>query len=349
MNDQIGVSEKSEATERKLESIRRNLGPTIMSALEDPLVIEVMLNADGRVWIEKHGKGMYDSGFVMRQAQAEILLAAIAGTMNTVVTRESPILEGELPLDGSRFEGIISPVVQAPIFAIRKHAQVEIGLGDYKTDGVLTNRDDPRNRGGISRGDFFNVCKGLDHYDILVKAIEHRKNIVVIGGTGSGKTSLVRALLAMKAKIRPFARSVIIEDTRELVNLPIANKVMLRTTQNVNMLQLLRATLRLRPDDIIVGEVRGPEFLALSTAWNTGHPGGVATIHADDTEEGLVRMEQMMQQAGVPPDPRLISSVAHVLVWIDKDTSIPAGRKVRDIALVRGYDPVRGRYLLEHV
>lgn len=343
-----GNTNDLETKRRLLESLGRNFGPVVIDALHDKAVIEIMLNADGRIWIEKFGVGMYDSGYVMPRGASEAVLNTIASMLDEVITRERPILEGELPLDGSRFEGLVYPCVTAPVFAIRKPSGTVFTLNKYRSDGVLTNKSDPTNSRGRRSDDFIAWSKDRDHYDIIYEAIVRKKNIVVIGGTGSGKTAFVNAVLDVMSKAIKELRLIVIEDTKE-IRCTVENSVVMRTAPKIGMMDLLRATLRLRPDRIVVGEIRGAEILALLNAWNTGHPGGITTIHADDAEDGLSRMEQMMQQAGVPPDPALIARAANVLIWIDKDSSNLAGRKVRDVAIVKGFDPIEHKYQIVHV
>lgn len=342
------VPSKDETTQRLHASLGRNFGPVVMAALEDPSVIEIMLNPDGRIWIESFGKGMVDSGYVMQRGASEAVLNTIASMLDVVVTRERPILEGELPLDGSRFEGLLPPCVGGPAFAIRKPSRHVFTLDRYREDGVLTQKGDVRNSRSRQQDNFLDWCRDRAHFDIICEAIRRKKNIVVIGGTGSGKTAFVNGVLDAMAKLVPDLRLIVIEDTKEIQS-AVPNSVVMRTAPQVTMMDLLRATLRMRPDRVVVGEIRGAEVLALLNAWNTGHPGGVTTIHADDALDGLARMEQMMQQAGVPPDPRLIARACHVLVWIDKDAGVAVGRKVRDVALVRGYDPGSQQYNIVHV
>lgn len=342
----IGEGERL-AIERQHESLARNLGSTVCNALRDPKVVEVMLNSDGRIWIEAFGKGMFDSGERLLRSQAEKVIASVASALGGGATRDNPIVEGELPLDGSRFEGLITPVVESPVFAIRKPASKVFTLLDYAAQGVLSSMEDPLNKKAAVLKTFADECAGLTHIEILHKAVLQKKNMFVFGGTGSGKTTFTNAVIDAMATLTKD-RLVLIEDTKE-IQCNAENAVILRSSETVNISRLLRATLRLRPDRIIVGEVRGPEVLGLIKAWNTGHPGGIATAHADSCREGLLRIEQMIQEAGVPVNPRVIASVCHLVIFIDKERELAAGRKVREIALVTGYDPVKQEYLLQYI
>lgn len=293
---------------RRLESkLRRELGDTVMSALADPAVVEIMLNPDGTLWEDRHGSGMKPIGALGR-VQAENLICTIAGALGTEATRDRPIVEGELPLDGSRFQGIMPPIVEYPVFAIRKKAVLIYTLEDYVRDGIMTDAQ----------------------RSILEAEILKRHNILVVGATGSGKTTFCNAILQRIAEVDPETRIAIIEDTREL-QCPAKNKFPLRTSENVSMTQLLRACMRMRPDRIVVGEVRDAAALALVKAWNTGHAGGVATVHANGAEAGLVRMEQLIQEANVQPNQAVIAEAVNVIVSIQRGK---AGRKVEEICKV---------------
>lgn len=340
---------RDQGLERLREGLRRDLGGVCLSALNDSAVVELMLNPDGSVWVDKLGAGMVDTGFVMPASQGMKILTTVASMLGVIVNQDQPIVEGELPLDGSRFEGLSAPVVGAPTFAIRKKASLVFTLEDYRDKGILTGKNDPRNFKGKRQIDSFSErVKGLSHYEVLMQAVLARKNILVVGSTGSGKTTFVNAVLAAVAGACPDQRLVIIEDTGE-IQCHAKNYVTLRATHRVNMTQLLRATMRLRPDRIVVGEVRGGEALALLKAWNTGHPGGLATVHANDCEAGLVRMEQLIQEAVDVVNPQLIAEAVDVVVFIDKDSGLSSGRKVRDVAIVNGYDQTSRCYCLEHV
>lgn len=295
---------------RKIEKIQRELGTQIIELLNAPTVIEIILNADGTLWVEHLGKAMESFG-IFSSSKAESVIYSIASYHSTTITRDNPILECELPPYGARFEALIPPVVAAPVFTIRCRASQVFTLADYVAAKIMNEAQKTQ----------------------LEIAIRERKNILVVGGTGSGKTTLANALIAEIVQAHPEHRLVIIEDTAE-IQCAADNAVLLHATDNVDMLRLLKATMRLRPDRILVGEVRGPEALALLKAWNTGHPGGVATIHANSANAGLIRMEQLIAEATPTPMPVLIGEAVDLVVSIVKT---PTGRKIEEIISVQGY------------
>ena len=265
-------------TARLSEKLRRELGPVVLKALSDPDVIEIILNPDGRIWVESHTAGMSQTDASMAPTQAENLIGTVAAALNAVANPQNPIIEGELPLTGSRFEGLLPPIAPSPCFVIRKRASVLYTLDHYVKDNIVTRAQ------AIALRD----------------AIAKRRNIVIAGGTGSGKTTLVNALIHEMVSLGDQAeRFVIIEDTLEL-QCAARNALQLHTTDAADMTRLVRATMRLRPDRIIIGEVRGKEALALLKAWNTGHPGGVTTLHANSASAALLRLLSLVEEAGVP-------------------------------------------------
>jgi P-type conjugative transfer ATPase TrbB len=335
MDERLSLSEQQQA--RLREKLRRELGAEVLDALADPCVVEIMLNPDGRLWIDELGVGMRDTGTRITAAQAENLLGTIAAMLGCVITGERPILEGELPLDGSRLCGILPPVVLGPTFCIRKPAASLFTLDAYVREGIL---DGAESTVAVLEDEV--PIRG--HAAMLRHAIRTRQNILVIGGTQSGKTTLANGLLhELDSIVGTTQRVIVIEDTRELRCI-VPNTVALRTTETIDMTRLVRTALRLRPDRIVVGEVRGPEALAMLKAWNTGHPGGIATVHANDAHAGLIRLEQLVQEAGVPPQPSLIAEAVDLLVVIVRT---PRGRRVTEIARVRGVSS--SGYVLEHV
>lgn len=311
-----------EATDRIITKIKREFGDEILTILNDPLTIEIMLNPDGKLWVEKLGQDAYCFGDFL-EAKAKSIITSVATLLDTVANTDNPILECELPLDGSRFEALLPPVVSSPTFTIRKKASKVFTLDDYVNAGTITAKQN----------------------EVIIEAIESRKNILVVGGTGTGKTTLSNAVLDGIAKISPDHRLVIIEDTAEL-QCNSKNKVFLRSTRNVSMLTLLKATMRLRPDRIIVGETRGKEALDLLKAWNTGHPGGIATVHANSAKGGLTRLEQLISEVSSTSMAELIAEAVNLIIFIKKTNN---GRKVEEIAEVKGFDKVNLEYLINQV
>ncbi len=295
------------------EKIKRDLGPRVMEALNEPTTIEVAKNADGTVWQECLGEKMKKIGH-MSASRAESVMRTIAAALGTTITRNNPILEGELPLDGSRFAGQLPPIVLSPTFCIRKKAVAIFPLEDYVRDGVMTETQK----------------------QVISKAIEEHRNILFAGGTGTGKTTLANAGIREMVRANPDERIVIIEDTGE-IQCTAENYIQFHTSSDVSMTKLLRTTLRMRPDRIIVGEVRGPEALDLLMAWNTGHAGGCATIHANNAKSALDRLAMLISMN--PDAPRaiepFIASAVDVVVHIAKT---PEGRRVQELIEVGGYD-----------
>jgi type IV secretion system protein VirB11 len=298
--------------DRARAKLERDMGPLLLAALHDPRTVEIMLNADGRLWQERLGERMRCIGS-LRTAQAEAIIKTVAGYHGKEVTRGKPILEGELPIDGSRFAGQLPPVVPCPTFAIRKRAVAIFTLDDYVTAGVMT----------------------ASQCDILRAAVAEHRNILVIGGTGSGKTTLINAIIHDMVAAAPTERIFIIEDTGE-IQCAAENFVQYHTSMDVTMTALIRTALRMRPDRILVGEVRGPEALDLLDAWNTGHEGGAATLHANNAGAALLRLKSLISRNPAAPGDieHLIGEVIHLVVHIART---PEGRAVQQILQVGGY------------
>lgn len=307
--------EASQTIARQKDALRRALGPEILGPLDDPHVVEIMLNPDGALWVDRLGTGMTCTAHI-DTVRAITIVNTVAAMLETVVTSDNPILECELPLDGSRFEALIPPLVERASFALRKKALLVFTLDDYVAKGIMT--DEQRRA--------------------IESAVSSRRNVLVCGGTGTGKTTLANAILDCVAKIDTDHRIVVIEDTREL-QVAADNVVFLRTSDNTDMTRLLRATMRLRPDRIVVGEVRDGSALALLKAWNTGHPGGVGTVHANDASAALIRIGQLIQEAGVPPNPELIAEAVNVVVSIKRTAT---GRRVEEVVTVSGWSASGG-------
>lgn len=310
-----GVSTLKERAKKKLA---RDLGPLIMDALADPKTTDIMLNADGKVWQKRLGEEMQCVGS-MSFARGEAIIKTVAGYHGKEVTREKPLLEGELPIDGSRFAGQLPPVVAAPTFAIRKRAIAIFTLDDYVTDGIMT----------------------AAQRDALMAAIQAHRTIMITGGTGSGKTTLANAIIKAMVVCFPHERMSILEYTGE-IQCGAENFLQYHTSLEVTMSMLLVTTLVMNPHRIFVGEVRGPEALDLLMACNTGHPGGAATLHANSAEEGLDRLVMLVSMH--PNCPKsiepLIARAVDVIVHI---AETPQGRRVEEIIEVCGYE--NGRFI----
>ena len=312
------LSLKAEAISRGARMLRTALGPAIATWLEDPVVVEVMLNPDGHLWVDRLTEGLADTGERLSAADGERIVRLVAHHVGAEVHPASPRVSAELPETGERFEGLIPPVVAAPAFAIRKPAVAVFTLDDYVAANIITTRQ----------------------ADFLRDSIVKRRNILVAGGTSTGKTTLVNALLAEVAKTSD--RVVLIEDTREL-QCRARNLVALRTKDGVASLSdLVRSSLRLRPDRIPIGEVRGAEALDLLKAWGTGHPGGIGTIHAGSALGALRRLEQLVQEAVVTVPRALIAETINVIAVL---AGRGCERRLIELARVEGLGPA-GDYVL---
>ena len=300
---------KPEAIARGARMLRTALGPAIARFLEDPGVVEVMLNPDGRIWIDRLSEGLSDTGERLSSADGERIVRLVAHHVGTEVHARAPRVSAELPETGERFEGLLPPVVTSPAFAIRKPAVAVFSLDAYVMARIMTG----------------------DQAAVLRAAVASRANILVAGGTSTGKTTLTNALLAEVAKTSD--RVVIIEDTREL-QCAARNLVAMRTKDGVATLSdLVRSSLRLRPDRIPIGEVRGSEALDLLKAWGTGHPGGIGTIHAGSAIGALRRLEQLIQEAVVTVPRALIAETINLVAVLSGRGS---ARRLTELARVEG-------------
>jgi len=297
---------------RGARMLRTALGPAIAGFLEDPMIVEVMLNPDGRLWIDRLSEGLSDTGATLSPADGERIVRLVAHHVGAEVHAARPRVSAELPETGERFEGLLPPVVAAPCFAIRKPAVAVFTLADYVASGIMTGTQ----------------------AQLLREGVAARANILVAGGTSTGKTTLTNALLAEVADTSN--RVVIIEDTREL-QCTAPNLVALRTKDGVASLSdLVRSSLRLRPDRIPIGEVRGAEALDLLKAWGTGHPGGIGTIHAGSALGALRRMEQLIQEAVVTVPRALIAETIDLIAVL---SGRGASRHLAELARVDGLGP----------
>ena len=291
--------------------LRTALGSAIATFLEDPTIVEVMLNPDGRLWVDRLSEGLSDTGERLSPADGERIVRLVAHHVGAEVHPGAPRVSAELPETGERFEGLLPPVVSAPAFAIRKPAVAVFTLDDYVWTGVMA----------------------AEQAEILRQAVADRRNILVAGGTSTGKTTLTNALLAEVSKTSD--RVVLIEDTREL-QCAAPNLVAMRTKDGVASLSdLVRSSLRLRPDRIPIGEVRGAEALDLLKAWGTGHPGGIGTIHAGSALGALRRLEQLIQEAVITVPRAMIAETIDLIAVLSGRGS---ARRLSELARVDGLD-----------
>lgn len=308
----------SQSQQRLVRKLREAMGSTICNTLDDALVVEIMLNPDGQLFVERIGEPMTSAGKLAPQA-AETIIGTVAHALGTEANLNRPIISGELPIGGHRFEGLLSPIVAAPVFTIRKRATRVFPLDSYVRDKIMTEYQ----------------------ASVIRNAVENRMNIIVAGGTGTGKTTLTNAVIEEIVRLTPDQRLVILEDTAE-IQCAAENAVALHTTDAADMARLLKSTMRLRPDRIIVGEVRDGAALTLLKAWNTGHPGGIATIHANNALSALTRLEQLTAEVSLNPMPEIIGEAVDLVISIERT---PKGRRVRDLLLVEGFR--NGQYRIE--
>lgn len=308
----------SASDQRGARMLRTALGPDIAAWLDDPEIVEIMLNPDGHLWTDSYAGGLKDSGVTMSAQTAERIIRLLAHHASEEIHFDAPRLSTELPATGERFEGLLPPLVTAPSFAIRKPASRIFSLDDYVRAGIMCTKA----------------------ANALAAGVRDRANILVAGGTSSGKTTLVNALLAEIAKTEH--RVVLIEDTREL-QCDAPNLVALRTrTPIASLADLVRSALRLRPDRIPIGEVRGAEALDLIKAWGTGHPGGVGTIHAGSAWGTLRRLEQLIQESVVTVPRALIAETIDIIAVLARDHE---GRRLTELVRLQGLDAT-GEYQL---
>ncbi|ACH83568.1 P-type conjugative transfer ATPase TrbB [Acidithiobacillus sp. 'AMD consortium'] len=316
MNIHAHDQQEQQAHARRIEQMRRILGPEIAALFDDTGVVEIMANPDGRVFVERLGSGISPLGEI-DASRVQSLLGLMADYLHTTVSRDRPIVEGAMPIEflRSRFAGAIPPMVEGASFSIRLPARSVYTLDQYVEAGIIT----------------------AAQMDTLSDAVLSRKNILVSGGTGSGKTTLANALIDRISKLSDIGtRIVIIEDTRELqCTAPNVIQFLTDDDAGIDMTRLLKLTLRYRPDRILVGEVRDKAALALLKAWNTGHPGGIATLHANNPEAALLRLDQLCQEAGVPAQQTLIHEAVDIVLQIARDPNHPAGRRISAILNVK--------------
>lgn len=300
---------------RQLEMLSTAMGTHIMAYLAKPSLVEIMLNPDGQVFVEDLAQGKYLTDLQLPPEQSMNIIKLVAAFKNDVADESRPMISAELPFGGARFQGWLPPVVAQPTFCIRKRASQIFTLTDYVKQGILT----------------------VATQRLLEEAVAARKNIIIVGGTGSGKTTFANALLSTLTDTAE--RLLVLEDLHELqINAP--DVVFMETTATVSMRDLVKGALRMRPDRIIVGEVRDGAALDMLKAWNTGHPGGICTIHANSVESAPYRLEDLIQEVVVTVPRNLILQAVDLFVFMDRDRK--GKRRIKEVASLERF--AQGEY-----
>lgn len=300
-----------ESERRLLDMLRSACGPALWSLLKDNAITEVMANPDGKVWVERAGEGLIDTGQVLGAGQAERIIAIVASSTGEVCNDENPSLSAVLPQSGARFQGFLGAVVPAPAFVIRRRATRVFSLQNYVDDGILS----------------------YPHAKAIYDAVHARQNILIVGGTGTGKTTLANAILQVISGTGH--RIVTIEDTPELqCSAPNHIAFYIREDVGFTWQKAVKDALRVRPDRIVVGEVRDGSALDLLKAWNTGHNGGCATIHANSALRGLTRLESLIEEVAQRAPRELIAEAINLVVHISRTND---GRFIDAVERVNGW------------
>lgn len=303
-----------------LDLLEISLGKEILSYLSEDIVTEITMNDDGKVWIDTLDRGWVLTDVHLEEEAVYSIIALVANSVNQEVTIQNPIISAELPGSGFRFEGNIPGITERSVFNIRKYSILNFVLNDYVKSNIMSE----------------------EQKRVIEEAVKYHRNILVVGGTGSGKTTLCNAILQEISKYEE--RIIIIQDTNEL-KCTCPNKLFLRSNQFVSMRDLLTSTLRRTPRRIVIGEVRDGAALNVLKAWNTGHPGGLCTLHADSAKLGLFQLESYVSEVSQNSQRDTIARTVDLIVDLQKEG---VSRKVKEIIQVEGLDK-NGDYILKSV
>lgn len=339
-----GAALAPEADQRARENANLAIlaGP-LVELIQKPLTLDVCVNPNKKIWVNTLGSGWSCVGEFF---DSRIFLQGVASMRDITLNRESPILETTFPITEDRIQGIIEPIVSGSALAMRSRQKVGFSLEDTDASGVLSHRNDPQNA-VRNRNAFLEESAGLNHLGVLRLAARYRQNVMIVGPTGSGKTTFANVLMKEWASETPNDRVVMIEDTPEL-QCPLRNAVQLLARDRISQADLLVSSLRLIPDRIVLGEVRkSSEAKVLVDAFSTGHS-GLVTLHANDSFSGLRRLETLLGDH-TQATREMVAAAIHVVVFIDLDKNISAGRKVREVLFVHGVDKATGDYSVEYL
>jgi P-type conjugative transfer ATPase TrbB len=309
------LTPQQQSRQRVLSKLADELGPDLCRLRDDPDVIEIQATRDGHVWTDRLSVGKQDTGLVLPAPQREMIIRTVAAWHGLVANRTHPLLKAEVPPDGARFQGFLPPV-SPPGFVIRRPFNRILSLEEFVADGSIT----------------------AWQAEVLRTAIDHRQKILIAGGTLSGKTVLCNSGVAEMIRQRgPGVRVVMIEDTLEMTAPPEAtNFEHLHTTDDVSLRPLIQMTMRLSPECLIVGEMRGAEALDIIKVWMSGHGASISTIQADNKEEALWKFESYVEEAGVKPNPRMIGHVVNLIITMERDRV--NHWRVKEMARVEGWN-----------
>jgi Flp pilus assembly CpaF family ATPase len=300
---------------------QRILGEPFMELWDDPAVREIYVNSDGQVWVNRSGFGRQPTGLALDEIVLLKFLGSVAAYRKETLTPEKPSLQAAMPearFGGARLQGYIPPRAPGPGFNLRKHAADVPPLSSYLDRGALS----------------------FDAFDLLLESIDQRRNILVAGGTFSGKTTFLCALIAAMAERWPSHRLLIVEDTPE-IRCMAKDFVLYRTLPGEDMGPVInREAMRLTPDRIVCGEFRDRAAYYCADLWISGHPGGAASMHAETVDGALERMDMLMLDGRKGSFARLIARAVDLVVVLERGS---VGGSVADLALVDGLDS-RGRF-----
>lgn len=292
-----------------------------MALWDDPAVRELYVNSDGQVWMNRSGVGRQRAGLVLDEIAVLKFLGAMAAYRKETLTPETPSLQAAMPetrFHGARLQGYIPPRSPGPGFNLRKHAAHVPPLESYVESGALP----------------------FAWFDLLLESIDQRRNILVVGGTFSGKTTFLCALIAKIAERWPAHRLLIVEDTPE-IHCAAPDIVFFRKLPGEGVGPAInREAMRVTPDRVIWSEFRDRDAYYCADLWVTGHNGGVASMHGGTIRGGLERMDLLMLDGRKGSYAKLIVQAVDVVVLLERAM---VGGRIADLALVDGLD-ARGRF-----